>query len=193
MLRESLLDELKIKQKDGFAPGIDHTIFQSNHNPNRLYKVGPKYVVDEWLDTFRAYPQYFPRVYRTGEIVKHGKKYDFVEVEKLDTTRIRKEWEQLSMELKRSPVKRGWIDSIDTIFFRTLGQVDVDEKYTLIFSEFAQYLKTNNVEMFRLFSNWANFLKSVADIVLKTSRGMLDIHDGNFGYDAAGNMKCLDI
>ena len=80
LLKESL-EEMSIKPKKEFGKGTFHKVYSSNRNPDRLYKIGDEDTVDEWVDTFKEYPQYFPKIYRVFSYSKDPS-LKVVEIEK---------------------------------------------------------------------------------------------------------------
>ena len=189
MIKELLrkhINELNITPKPEYGHGIEHRIYKSNSNPNILFKVGHKTSVMRWLDIFMANPEYFPIVYKNGKL-KDTDEY-YVEVEKLDTDRVRDEWRQIDQQLKEAKDK-GMLagltrdDSIEDIWMLS------ERTIILIANVIAQ---NNDEELALLFYYWTKFLKEVESIVTKEGH-YLDCHVGNFGYDKAGNKKCLDF
>lgn len=151
------------------------TIYQSGKNPDRLLKVGNKIEVDKWLPIFIEYPKYFPRVYRYG-IMKDGVNR-YVEVEKLNTKRVIEEWDIIDEYLD---------DTCDTsimgIFRRQMHNIDVIRNKVAEKSE----------KVAKLLMDWVDFLEVIRHL-LAENKLYADVHAGNFGYDKAGNKKCLDF
>jgi hypothetical protein len=184
-----VLSEMVTKRKDPFSmEGSQHMIYDSKKNPNIVFKIGHPGFVDSWLSIFKKRPQYFPEIYRVG-IVKDKHEYKYVEMEKLDTKRVKEEWEKITLLL----IDAGLIDE-DNIFDNNLSDVFrnciLDEEYD---NDVIQKIKNLNRGQYQLFIKWSHFLHRLNSFVEPIKGSMLDIHDGNYGYDKQGNIKCFDI
>lgn len=178
----SMIDEILVKRKDKFESGTQHVIFQSTKNPDRLFKVGNRGVVERWLKVFQSHPKFFPKIYRAGKMSGEDNFNYYVEIEKLNTQRVIDEWNHLEEELE------------------LLGHVDVDAGGTIdavfntaITDNLKSDLKKHDKKSYDLFMKWVKFLYQVEGIVIKSGKMFLDTHKYNFGYDSEGNLKCLDI
>lgn len=182
-LRESL-EEMSTKPKPEFNSGAFHKLYRSIQFPDRLYKIGYEDSVDEWLPTFKAYPKYFPKVYRVFPYRKDPT-LKVVEVEMLDTIKAKIE-----------------LDKLDRFLISISDQVDCGGEFitTLNFFEPSCINKvataahaTNQPQILPLLFKWAKFLSVVAPIVEKDLGRPLDLHIGNVAYDNDGNLKMIDI
>lgn len=178
----SMIDEILVKRKDKFGSGAQHVVFQSSKNPDRLFKVGDRGVVERWLKVFQSHPKFFPKIYRAGKMSGDDKFNYYVEIEKLNTQQVIDEWNYLEQELE------------------VLGHVDVDSGGTVdeifngvITDRLKLDLKIHNKKAYDLFMKWVKFLDQVEGFVIKSGKMFLDTHKYNFGYDSQGNLKCLDI
>jgi hypothetical protein len=66
------------------------------------------------------------------------------------------------------------------------------EHFVKITNKLKKYDAKNKTKYKDLFLKWVVFLYKVESIVTNVKMS-LDLHGGNFGYDNAGNLKCLDI
>ncbi len=184
------IKELKIKQKDNPVGGVDHRVYQSHRDSDRVFKIGPQDVVEKWINIFRNNPEYFPKVYRSGQGEKGGTPYYFVEVEKLNTARVVREWKEMTdfmEELEYNSFR------ISTLFYEAIGGRRVIEDSVIMLQQLIADAQQSNPQMHVLLVKWTDFLKKVKEIAIKGGYKYLDSHSGNYGYDSAGNMKCLDI
>ena len=180
------LNELNIKNKGIYGHGTYHNVYQSKNHPDRVYKVGSQSVVNSWLEIFKSHPNLFPIVYNTGELTlkDKNKKAYFVEIEKLNTAPVEKDWNEIYKTITS-------LDSYDDEFFWTnseilfLDIIDMPEYINQILPE----LKRKYPKVYEDFTGWVNLINNVYNVI----PGRLDIHLGNFGYDKEGNKKCLDI
>jgi hypothetical protein len=179
----SILNEILVKRKIPFnTSGTAHIIYQSRTNPDRLYKIGNRRIVETWYKIFKENPKYFPKVYRAGKITQEDEDKYYVEIEKLNTKRSIDEWiliEQTLEEIGHMDIDNR--DSIDGLF------------NSIIPDKLKSDLKRHNIKVYNLFIKWISFLNEVEHIVQKNGKLTLDTHRYNFGYDSEGNMKCLDI
>jgi len=180
-----ILSELVTRRKDPFSmEGSQHMIYDSKKNPNIVFKVGHPHFVDEWLPIFKKYPQYFPNIYRVG-ILKDRHDYKYVEMDKLNTKRVKEEWSEMTLLLTDA----GLIDednNINDVFINCI----LDEEYD---NRVISTIQNMDRGVYQLFVKWLNFLHKLNSVVAPIKGSTLDIHDGNFGYDKEGNIKCFDI
>jgi hypothetical protein len=184
---KGVISEVLTKRKDPFSiEGTQHMIYDSKKNPNIVFKVGHPYFVDKWLGVFKKYPEYFPRIYRVG-ILKDRHDYKYVEMDKMNTSRVKDEWRLMT----QSFTDIGLLDEDNYedvgIIFRNCI---VDEDYD---NNVMQRVHKMDKGVYNLFIKWLNFLHRLNSLVEPIKGNMLDIHDGNFGYDKKGNIKCFDI
>ena len=180
LLRETL-DE--IREKPLFGKGQFHHVYQSKKYPNRLFKIGNEETVDEWISTFREYPKYFPKVYRSFPYIKDPSLI-VVEIEKLDTKRAERE-----------------LSDIDEFLFDEAGGMECNDGFITILDFFEvdcyEILKDTAYEYNKNFAiildKWVKFLQEVAPIIKMQLGRDLDLHVGNVAYDAQGNLKLIDI
>ena len=186
-LRESL-DEMAPKPKPVFGMGTYHTVYSSVKNPNILYKLGTENTVNNWVDIFQKYPQYFPKVYRVFPSKKDPEMY-IVAIEKLNTKQAEKD-----------------LKIIDEFLFAYSDELSCNGRFLEINTFFTSKCfglvedkleETDNGYLVPLFQKWAKFLREVYPIIeaeLKLKHGGLpDLHSGNVAYDKLGNIKLIDI
>ena len=181
------IQELGTSPKKMFGSGIEHQIFASKVNPNVIFKVGHKDVVDEWYEVFKSNPEIFPKVFRAGKMQDEDIYY--VELEKLDTKKFEKKWDSLELSLE------------------DIGAVDVDsgERFSdlymnegsdaAIFVEIGKKLKNHNIESYNFFIELLRVIKNAEREILKVKGKdtIVDAHKYNFGYGGDGKIKCLDL
>lgn len=186
----SLLQELNIQQKNLLGHGVEHDVYPSKNNPEIVYKVGFEASINRLVKASKTYPKFFPIVYKVGKLKNKENRY-FVAVEKLNTNRVEKEWEQLEeIFTQLGYINKNMVNSIDQLFVEIVLFDEVEYDSNELFNK----LKQTNKKYYNLFVKWVNFLHQVNNIVKPYKNNYpLDIHSGNFGYDQQGNMKCLDI
>jgi hypothetical protein len=195
---ETIVNELGTKPKEVYDKGAFHDIYQSKNNPNVLYKIGTKNMVDSWVDIFKSRPDLFPIVYKTGTMnyklpkpftefidgqpVKHEAgesiKVSYVEIERLDVRQAVIHWDRLDEVVKQMTGK-----SLQT-YLTVIGLEDPMENE---FNEIGEQLKDNKF-IYDIFVDFYNLLSRVYEI-----KPAADVHKRNFGYDKNMNLKMLDI
>jgi hypothetical protein len=189
------LKEIRTTEKTKYGQGMEHSIYPSKKFPDRLLKIGEKDVVEQWVKIFQSNPKIFPKIFRVGKIsnYKHNDSdVYFAEIEKLDTNKSLKEWDQLEDKLKES----GITDFEDGAFGRDITDIYTnyeDDQKTI--THIATELKNHNSEGYNLFIKWFKLFKecqkSIENVVGHET--LVDAHKYNFGYGKDGNLKCLDI
>lgn len=194
LIREEL-KEINIVRKKKYKQGMEHIIYPSKNHPDRLFKVGEKEMVDQWVKIFRSNPEIFPKIYRVGKISNSGDrrvKGYYVEIEKLDTDKSIEEWEELENKLEEV----GITDFEDGAFGRDITDIYVNyENDQKTITHIATELKQYDVKAYDLFIKWFKLFKECQKSIEKvTGHGTLvDAHRYNFGYGSDGKLKCLDI
>ena len=180
LLRENLNE---ISNKPLFGSGDYHEVYRFNKYPNRLFKIGTKKVVAQWVGIFKSNPMYFPKVYRVFEY-KKDPLYSVVEIEMLDTKKASDEFTKLNDYLES---KFDILDCNDNLI--TFDNFHENPCFT----KFMDFVEENNPELTELFIKWAEFLQEVTPIVESNKKGFLDLHARNVAYDNQGNLKMIDI
>lgn len=183
----SILNEVLVSQKSKLASGTEHDIYPSKTNPDRVYKLGKRKVVEKWLHIFQKHPDVFPKVFRAGKLNKDTGDFYYVEVEKLNTKKALNEWEYIEDVLELF----GYVDKES---FSVFSDLDFYFQSDKIDNEILNLLKHKDSKAHDLLLKWNNFIKKVRNIVnIYNEKMTLDVHRHNFGYDSMGKMKCLDI
>ena len=178
---KGLVNEVKIKSKESFNSGIEHILFASKNNPNILYKLGREEIINKWTKLFMSNPKLFPRVFKVGKLnsgSRYPAGYYYATVERLNTERVLNEWGEMEMAF-------DVIADPSSVFIDCLSTEGLFEQY-------CDKLK-DNPRLQKLFIKWMVFISKVTDYVESKGFGGLDIHRGNFAYDAGGNIKCIDV
>lgn len=187
------LNEVQVQSKPIIGTGIEHDIYPDTKNSSRIYKV-PKDAIAkqkmyEWIRIFNKYPQVFAKIYK-------AKNNSYVSLEKLDTNRVKQEYDKL---FDYFTTKHILIDDSDIY-----GESGVNDPLTHLFltlsifysesktKEMLSKMKQLEPNIIPIFKNWLEFSLKVRDVAEKESRS-IDFHTGNFGYDNQGNLKMLDI
>jgi hypothetical protein len=194
LIREELKG-ISTTKKTKFGQGMEHIIYPSKNHPDRLFKIGEEYVVGQWVKVFRSNPEVFPKIYRVGKISDpRDKRINgyYVEIEKLDTDKAIKEWEQLEDKLEEC----GIVDFEDGAFGRDMTDIYINyEEDQKTITHIATKLKECDIKGYDLFIKWFKLFKECQKSIEKVvGHGTLvDAHRYNFGYGSDGKLKCLDI
>ena len=106
LVKEELKEIRKIEKKR-YGQGIEHVIYPSKKHPDRLYKIGDEETVKHWVKIFQSDPKIFPKIFKVGKFSdpRDKKKIGYyVEIEKLNTDKAIKEWDQLEDKLEESGI-----------------------------------------------------------------------------------------
>lgn len=191
-LVKKFLSEVRTQQKNEFNRGMEHRIYASKNNPDRLFKVGDEGVLD-WVKVFRSNPNIFAQVFRTGTI-KSDKTHEnyYAEIEKLQTDRVVKEWQFMEDKLEEI----GVIDSEDESFGRDITDIYTNHGHDQkTISYIANKLNDYNKEAYDLFIKYFKVFKDCERAIENVvgHETLVDAHRYNFGYSSDGKLKCLDI
>jgi hypothetical protein len=181
------IHELGTKEKEVFNKGMEHQIFASKSNPNVLFKVGHKDTVDEWYEVFKSEPEIFPKVFRSGKM--QDKDIYYVELEKLDTNKFEKNWDDLELSLED-------IGAIDVDRGETFADLYMNEgSDASVFVDIGKKLSETNKSAYKFFIEFLTVIKKCERAILqvKNKDTIVDTHKYNFGYGSDGKIKCLDL
>lgn len=203
------MDEARSRKEMG--SGVDHLIYPSTTDPNIVYKLGSKTAINYWFKDFNQNPDIFPKVYKRGStkiklkdnrniLTKNGYvnlkagtivPVDYVELEKLDTKRVEKEWDMLDQMFEEIMEidDYGFLDFLilhmtNTPQARANGY-DNDKMIERMEGE----IKTHYQNLYPIFMRYVE----LTDKIKAVKPGVPDLHRYNFGYDKNGNLKCLDF
>ncbi len=187
------MDELSITKKACFGVGCYHKVYKSAKNPNRLYKIGRRKDVEEWVEIFNSAPNLFPKMYRVFPSKKDLGGF-VVEIEKLDTKQAEIDFDTVAgiCGYFNATIPRHHDDG--RIY---LSQMDKEKLNTLL-----RFIKqrgekrgdsTQEIdELINLVIKWCEYLMIITPLVLKY-KDSTDFHSENFGYDNNGNIKAIDV
>jgi hypothetical protein len=185
------INELNIKDKKILNYGVEHNIYRSIKHPNKLIKVGPDFIVNEWYDMFEENPDIFPKVYgmyplknrewirRIG--IQHGQmnnffeesEYYYVMIEELDTKRFLNLWNQ--MEETNGEVN-------DVGLSEMMEYYGYEENWDKLLGHVKDSTIFNEVNAFY------SLIKRLHEV-----KDNPDLHQKQFGFDSEGVLKALDI
>jgi hypothetical protein len=200
------------RSRKEMGAGVEHKVFPSTTDPNIVYKLGSKKSIDSWFEEFKQDPSIFPKVYRRGSTkvklksdlpfyrLKKGSTsfsagtvvpMDYVEMEKLDTTRVNKEWDLLD-EMLETLTERDGYEFLDFLIILMTNSpeakangYDSDATIAKVDEEVKKYYP----QLYPIFMNYINLTEKIQ----KVSKQVPDLHRHNFGYDNKGRLKCLDF
>ena len=171
-------DEIKTKEKPLIGSGASHKVYPSKKYPNIIYKIGGESSVDRWYETFKRFPEFFPKVYKKGTTMipyYDGKiRVSYVMLEKLETKTFEEFWDIIDEYFEG--------DSLLTMLMQYEFTYD-----RLI--KMGELIKNNEgEEIFRKYIELIKLVDAIIELV-----GSPDIHKYQFGYDSSGKLKCLDV
>lgn len=191
-------------EKPEIGAGVDHHIYPSKHNPNIVYKLGTKEVVDWWYNDFKNNPDIFAHVYGRGSTKMKLKKdknvftpegwvtkkagtiipIDYVKIEKLDAERAKNDWQEIDQAVMELSENDSYI-FLDYVIDHLIRKNQPKSKYMEHVEDGIKRFFPELVGKFEMFMNLIDKLEEV--------KHMPDVHLNNFGYDKNGVLKCLDF
>lgn len=172
-----------------FSYGTEHVLYQDPAHPDRLYKRIETKSLERFEDIvslFQQHPHIFPRIYKRGA--------DWINIEKLDTSQARREYELLA---------------------DFLGEDDFLDEYNPDWEELDPKFADAPAEILQIWQRWRTLLTEYTQIYLAFKRDKEaaflsmriedyaklkdttiagnDIHGDQFGYSKTGRLKILDI
>jgi hypothetical protein len=199
------------RSRKEMGAGVEHKVFPSTTDPNIVYKLGTKTSIDSWVNEFRRDPSIFPEVYKRGKtkyklkekqniLTKNGYStfpagsiipMDYVEMEKLDTKQVEKEWDELDNAFENIMEIDDWGFLDFLIIYMTnspqakANGYDSDKTISKLDTQIKEHFPG-------LYPVFLRYLK-LTDKIKAVTKGVPDLHRYNFGYDKKGNLKCLDF
>lgn len=185
------LTELNIKDKEIINHGVEHNIYRSIKHPNKLIKVGPDFIVNEWYYMFEENPDIFPKVYgmyplKNREWIKRigvqpsqetnffdESEYYYVVIEELDTKRFLNLWNQMD-ETNR--------EVNDVSLFDMLEYDGYEDSWNNLLDHVKDSTIYNEVNTFH------SLIERLHEV-----KDSPDLHQKQFGFDSEGVLKALDI
>ncbi len=197
MNKSQTTNELNIKDKTIINHGVEHNIYKSIKYPNKLIKVGPDFIVNEWYYMFEENPDIFPKVYgmyplKNREwIRKIGIKwfqqhnffdeseYYYVVIEELDTNKFLNLWNRMNDVNKE-------VNDVNKppsfLFYMINNPYKYEDNWDKLLNHTKDTTISNEVEMFY------SLIKKLHEV-----KDGPDLHQGQFGFDSEGVLKALDI
>jgi len=181
-----------IKIKPVLGGGADHRVFQSAIHPDQIIKAEIRSgEVNKWYDTFRKFPNIFAKVIKKVKVKgTNGEIMDAVVLEKLETKSFETFWREadgLLFKMEKEIMKKEISGSPMIGLEGTLKRLG-DPMYKNIWNNFLNYANKNNSAIFNKVSELNKLVDELYKITPKP-----DIRQYNFGYDANGILKALDI
>lgn len=180
---KEIISEIKIFKKEPLATGTQHSIYKSNQNSDRIFKVvNPDYgtvstQAYNWVDIFKANPDLFPKVYRSND--------KGAEVEKLDAKKAEDDYKKLSVAL----FEEFGSGSFQELLYSILE--NDNNKWVEKVKEYKKYLSIKNKSLTNIFDKFVKLMVKLQPV--NKPEFTIDAHHGNFGYDKSGNLKMTDI
>lgn len=165
-----IIKSILLEQDQPYKSGDEHNIFIDKEDNNRVIRVNKKGGIAKWVKVFINNPELFPVVY---EEVPGGAK-----LERLDTVKAQKEYEEIDNTLKST-----------TNFEGILNMVGSGNPPNKLISELIEWFKTDRPQLLKPF---LSFVKLVNDVHKRTGVDRVDAHKANFGYSKSGKLKMVD-
>jgi len=145
-LREGL-EEMAPAAKEKFGgPSTQHGVYQSQKNPNVLFKAGDKNTVLRWVKIFRKFPKLFPKIFKVAQMHNEPDTY-YVEIEKLNAPKAVQEWQYMDEKLEETKILEHFgARSVDELFITAVSDFGEDNKISSL-------IKQYKPEIFQLFVN----------------------------------------
>lgn len=198
-----VLNEGTPVEKPEIGAGIDHHVYPSTSNPNIVFKLGTKEIIDRWIDDFKKRPDIFPEIYGRGstklklkrdknvftpqgwELKKAGSiiPIDYVKVEKLDAKKAKADWQEIDSAVMEIVESDSYIFLDYVIDFLIRKGKDKSR----IMKEVEEGMANFHPDLVDKFNMFMNLIDKVDEV-----KDMPDVHLNNFGYDKNGTLKCLD-
>lgn len=180
------IKELSTYNKDKFGSGNWHVIYPMKSDPTKVIKVGAKAVIDGWYESFINNPELFPRVYKRGlvPVEWNGNKItaNYVIIDKLNTIDFKRIWKAFEGLLLKYYEKSG--DKRRTGLQKLI--VTIEDNMDVV-NKMLAIAKSNKV-LYDYFKEFVDLLFQIYEI-----KPAADIHEDQFGLDADGKIKCLDL
>lgn len=195
---KKLVVESKRKYLGG---GIHHKVYTVAGDENKIVKIGRVEDVNFYVEQFTKFSDIFPKIYKHGTFIptkknfkSYGKqeKLGYVYVEKLDIDLFEKKFKflkyfdfgnhELEVDWRKAlngNFKHPGMDLFDNTLEKFMEMADDDDKK--FFNDLIDII-------YRIHE-----LCDSGEICIHHDFDMIDLHDGNFGIDSDGNIKCLDF
>jgi hypothetical protein len=180
LITEHQFDEVLNKQKSIFGQGIFHKVYESKSNPNIVFKVGSRSSIEPTYEYFKNYPYLFPKTYGMKKLGDKKDEYGgdlyYLILEKLDTQKFVDFW-----------------NDMEEIMFLEYGQkfnkiVYNFDTYESTWVELFEFVEERHQNLFKKLHEFYLLISELNDIL-----DYPDVHNGQFGYNKEGTLKCLDF
>lgn len=173
----------------------------------KIVKIGKVDDIIFYVKQFEAYPHLFPKVIKHGTFITKKKKFKgenninrlgYAYIEKLDVDEFEKRYKNLLYfdfgfsGDKEYQISQKWKQAIRNYFFDVPNINFFDETLDL-------FMERADDEDKAFFDNLTNILEEIyslcddGQICVHPEFDKIDLHQGNFGIDKNGEIKCLDF
>lgn len=218
LISESQLERLlDVEENRGLlGKGIDHNVYDSNFSKNFLEKMklenkdfviktGGILSVFTYAKQFEEFPDIFPKVYKIGRKYLNDNKKAYMVIERVDANKFINLFNKLvnfimdKNEFSEDELLSNEYDLRNILFYTQDfddGETSdvVKEKRDLIIRALKSY---GDSELYNFYVELTQLIKKLeflaAENKIKTDVGILDLHQGNFGFDKNGKIKCIDF
>lgn len=201
------------RSRKEMGAGVEHKVYPSTTDPNVVYKLGSKRSIDSWVEEFKKDPSIFPKVYKRGstkiklkteipfyQLPGAGVKtmpagsvvpVDYVEMERLDTNKVEKDWINLDKALAEIMEidEYGFMDFLILHMTNSAKARANGHDYTSTIDKIDTQVKQYYPALYPVLLKYI----TLSDKIKAVTKSVPDLHRYNFGYDKKGNLKCLDF
>ena len=174
---------LEFEKGPKIGSGTEHDVYQDVDHEDMVLKCKKGRAIGnviDWVELFKKYPKYFPRVY-------NGDK-ECVQVAKLDTKKAQKDYEQIEKALEDDihrfvGTEEGWT--------LTMLLVNLADNPKMI-KQVLETIRDKKPEYADTFKKFFNLVVNV-DNIMASSKVKPDVNKFSFGYDRDGSLKMVDV
>ncbi len=177
-----------IRLKPVMGLGREHKVFESVLYPNKIIKVeSTPGTVNKWYDIFKNRPDIFPEIFKTIKVSgKEGEKLIGVVLERLDTSKFTKLWDEIESEMY--PLFKNLPTSEREVSLEGIVKYIKSPKVKKHWEELLIFTKKQNPGLSKSVDEFSKMVNELYKITPNP-----DIRKFNFGYTDKGILKCLDI
>jgi hypothetical protein len=174
---------LEFSKGPKIGSGTEHDVYQDVNHNDRVLKCKKGQAIGnivDWVELFKKYPKYFPQVYSADQ--------ECVEVDKLDTKRAQRDYEQIESALEDNihrfvGTEDGW-----TLTMLLVNLVDNPK----MLKQVLEVIRNKKPEYTDVFKKFFNLVEGV-DKAMSGSKIKPDINKFAFGYAKDGSLKMVDV
>jgi hypothetical protein len=193
--------------------GLDHKVYSTKFSNDYLIKMGIESgdivtktgsaeSIFKFAKQFEKYPDIFPIVYRVGRKYMKDNSGAYMKIEAVNTEKfvdlINKLKNAIRFHFPYEETLNTEPKILETIFYtRDYDDGEREDEIRgnrmIIFEELK---KQSNQELYNFFVEFLRLTKKLETLMIQgeitSDLGILDLHEGNFGFTKNGKIKCID-